>query len=98
MSARDDLVTRFGADVELVKSGGGVFEVTMGDDLLFSKKSLGRFPEQGELESLVTSRGDPGPASASRRSGRGEPAGGGGPAAGAGCCLPTASCEEDCPT
>ena len=53
MSARDDLIMEFGADVELVKSGGGVFEVTVDDRLVFSKKALGRFPEQGELKGLA---------------------------------------------
>ena len=53
MSARDDLIMEYGADVELVKSGGGVFEVTVDDQLVFSKKALGRFPEQGELKGLA---------------------------------------------
>lgn len=53
MSARDSLVAEFGAEVELVKSSGGVFEVTADDELVFSKKSLGRFPEPGELRSLL---------------------------------------------
>ena len=43
----------YGADVELFKSGGGVFEVTVDDRLVFSKKALGRFPEQGELKGLA---------------------------------------------
>ena len=47
------MIMEFGADVELVKSGGGVFEVTVDDRLVFSKKSLGRFPEQGELKGLA---------------------------------------------
>ncbi len=34
-------------------SSGGVFEVVVEGDLLFSKKSLGRFPEDGEVEALV---------------------------------------------
>ena len=42
--------------VELVKSGGGVFEVTVDDRLVFSKKALGRFPEQGELSVRVSPR------------------------------------------
>ena len=54
MSARDDLIMDFGADVELVKSSGGVFEVTVDDRLVFSKKALGRFPEPGELKGLST--------------------------------------------
>ena len=53
MSARDDLIMDYGADVELVKSGGGVFEVTVDDRLVFSKKALGRFPETGELRGLA---------------------------------------------
>ena len=53
MSARDDLIMEFGADVDLVKSGGGVFEVSVDDRLVFSKKALGRFPEQGELKGLA---------------------------------------------
>lgn len=85
MSARDELTAGFGASVELVKSGGGVFEVTVDDRLVFSKKSLGRFPEPGELEGLVASNG-----SAPAASGEaGE------------CCPPRApgeSCPEGCPT
>ena len=46
-------MTDFGAEVELVKSSGGVFEVTADGRLLFSKKALGRFPEAGELRTLV---------------------------------------------
>ena len=44
---------KFGAEVELKPSSGGVFEVVVEGDLLFSKKSLGRFPEDGEVETLV---------------------------------------------
>ena len=34
---------------KLVASGGGVFEITVDGKLIFSKKSLGRFPEDGEI-------------------------------------------------
>jgi len=37
-------------DVQLIKSGGGVFEIRNGDQLVFSKRQLGRFPEPGEVE------------------------------------------------
>lgn len=38
-------------------SGGGVFEVTADGDLIFSKKALGRFPEDNEvLGPLATKR------------------------------------------
>lgn len=60
MSAGDTLAAKFGADVELVKSSGGVYEVTADESLVFSKKSLGRFPESGELVDLVRGRSAPG--------------------------------------
>lgn len=47
---------RFGLDTELIKGKDGVFEVTLDDDLVFSKKSLGRFPEADEVESEVAKR------------------------------------------
>lgn len=43
----------FGADVELIGSSGGVFEVTVDGRLIFSKKALSRFPEEGEIASLI---------------------------------------------
>ena len=53
MGARDELTAEFRADVALVKSSGGVFEVTVDNRLVFSKKALGRFPEPGELRGLA---------------------------------------------
>ena len=35
---------------ELIKGKNGVFEVRRGDDLVYSKKATGRFPEPGEVE------------------------------------------------
>lgn len=46
----------FGADARLIKGSGGVFEVVVDGELLFSKKNLGRFPEPGEVVDLVTKR------------------------------------------
>ncbi len=37
----------------IVPSTGGVFEVKLDDELIFSKKSLGRFPEEDEVEKIV---------------------------------------------
>jgi selenoprotein W-related protein len=34
---------------QLVKGSGGRFEVTLGDELIFSKKATGRFPAPGEV-------------------------------------------------
>ena len=42
-----------GVDIELISSGGGVFEVTLNNKLIFSKNSLGRFPDDGEVDSLI---------------------------------------------
>ena len=42
-----------GADVVLVKSGGGVFEIAVDGVLLFSKKQLGRFPTDEEIDALA---------------------------------------------
>jgi selenoprotein W-related protein len=39
--------------VTLVPSTGGVFEVMLGDQLIFSKKREGRFPEEDEILSRV---------------------------------------------
>ena len=40
-------------EIELISSGGGVFEVCLEDKLIFSKKSLGRLPEQSEIDDLI---------------------------------------------
>jgi selenoprotein W-related protein len=34
-------------------SHGGVFEVTVDGNLVFSKKALGRFPEDGEVLGII---------------------------------------------
>ena len=41
------------AEVTLVKSGGGVFEIERDGDLVFSKKAKGRFPTDDELTRLT---------------------------------------------
>jgi len=40
---------KFGIKVELIKSGGGVFEVRKDGELIFSKKQLRRFPDESEI-------------------------------------------------
>ena len=40
----------------LIPSGGGVFEVTLDDTLLFSKKALGRHAQPGEILGLIKAR------------------------------------------
>lgn len=45
-----------GADSELIASGGGVFEVSVDGDTIFSKRSLGRFPDEGEVLASIQAR------------------------------------------
>jgi predicted Rdx family selenoprotein len=40
-------------DVELVAVAGGVFEIEVDGALRFSKKTLGRFPNDDEIDALV---------------------------------------------
>ncbi len=42
-----------GIDSELIRSSGGIFEIEYGGKLLFSKKKVGRFPEDGEVAGLL---------------------------------------------
>lgn len=48
------------AGVTLVPGSGGVFEVRVGGDLVWSRKDAGRFPEAAELKRLVRDRVAPG--------------------------------------
>jgi selT/selW/selH-like putative selenoprotein len=36
-----------------VASHGGVFEISLDGKLIFSKSSLGRFPEDGEIVGMI---------------------------------------------
>ena len=48
----EELVSTYANRLEavvLVPSSGGVFEVTAGDHVLFSKRATRRFPEPGEV-------------------------------------------------
>ena len=42
-----------GANVSLVRGGGGVFDITIGDELVFSKKKTGRFPTDEEVAAMI---------------------------------------------
>ena len=41
-------------EVELVKGVAGVFEITVDGQLVFSKKQLDRFPEDAEIDALLS--------------------------------------------
>ena len=50
---RSALDSRFGILAEMRPSSGGVFEVTLNGSLIFSKKQLGRFPNDGEIVTFI---------------------------------------------
>lgn len=43
----------FDVESELTAGSGGVFEVTVDGKKVFSKKALGRFPDEGEILGLI---------------------------------------------
>jgi selenoprotein W-related protein len=51
----DELKQALDVESRLKASGGGVFEITVDGRLIFSKKNLGRFPEDGEVLELIRS-------------------------------------------
>jgi selenoprotein W-related protein len=44
------------ADVELIASGGGVFEVEVNGDLIYSKKQTGEFPQEKDIVAALSKR------------------------------------------
>lgn len=44
----------FAVAPRFIRSGGGVFELSVNDKLVFSKKSTGRFPETDEAIRLIS--------------------------------------------
>ena len=53
LSLRDSIESKFGIKTELIKGTGGVFEVSLNNSLIFSKKELGRFPNEKEVENIL---------------------------------------------
>ena len=57
MSAANDLLGNYQhviSELTLIPGGGGVFEVEVDGNLMFSKKSLGRHANDGEVLELFT--------------------------------------------
>ena len=53
-SLEAELKSRFpGVETKLISSGGGVHEIILDGELIFSKKTLGRFPDDGEVAALI---------------------------------------------
>jgi len=54
-----ELLLTFGGrlgEVALIPGTGGVFEVRLNGELLFSRKTAGRFPETREIKQLIRDR------------------------------------------
>jgi selT/selW/selH-like putative selenoprotein len=47
------LKSEMGIEAELIKSGGGVFEIEADGELIFSKKKEFRFPENQEIIDIL---------------------------------------------
>jgi selenoprotein W-related protein len=57
-----ELLTTFENDIErvsLVPGSGGIFEIRLDRELIFSRKEAQRFPEAKEIKQLVRDRIDP---------------------------------------
>jgi selenoprotein W-related protein len=57
-----ELLTTFEQDlysVALKPGTGGIFEITLNDALIFSRKAAGRFPEAKEVKQLIRDCIDP---------------------------------------
>tara|TARA_B100001079_G_scaffold44477_1_gene35774 strand:+ start:5976 stop:6134 length:159 start_codon:yes stop_codon:yes gene_type:complete len=47
---------KYGTNIDslsMLPSGGGVYEITKNEKLIYSKKKLDRFPEDGEIIGLI---------------------------------------------
>nr|WP_081857213.1 Rdx family protein [Tumebacillus flagellatus] len=56
VSLTDEVLKYFGPKIgsfTLLPSTGGVYEITFDGELIYSKKALGRFPEDGEVLELL---------------------------------------------
>ena len=50
------LLDKFGENIQsltLIPSGGGVFEISKDNSIIFSKKELGRYPDENEIFKLI---------------------------------------------
>ncbi len=57
-----ELLTTFEQDlysVALRPGTGGIFEITLNETLIFSRKEAGRFPESKEIKQLIRDKVDP---------------------------------------
>jgi selT/selW/selH-like putative selenoprotein len=53
-----EIEERFDISPELIKGEKGIFDVRVDGDLVFSKRSAGRFPKPGEVPGIIAARGN----------------------------------------
>lgn len=51
-----EIKKQLGVDSQLVRGSGGIFEVTVDNDKIFSKKQEGRFPSEKEIVDKLRER------------------------------------------
>lgn len=49
----DALKKEFGADIELIAGGGGIFDISLDGNKIFSKFDKGSFPQPAEIIELI---------------------------------------------
>jgi len=54
----DAIKNKFSVESKLIEGSGGVFDVVVDGDLIFSKDNEGRFPEHDEILDALSSRKD----------------------------------------
>lgn len=50
------LKSEFNTEAELIRGDGGVFDVVVDDDLIYSKHETGTFPSGGQIAHLLKAR------------------------------------------
>ena len=43
--------------MRLIRGGGGIYDVTVDGEVVFSKFRIGRFPDPGEVEGIIRKLG-----------------------------------------
>lgn len=54
--AAAEIMGEYRVQAEMIRGSGGVFEVTLDGETVFSKKAVGRFPVEGEICDLVDAK------------------------------------------
>ena len=49
-----ELAERLGIEATLIPGGKGIFDVTADGNLVFSKHKVGRFPNEGEVATMLS--------------------------------------------